>query len=62
MWALGVVSYIMLCGCNPFDPHGSATDSQILTSITKGALDEKNPVWKVGSPATTWYFRASERV
>jgi serine/threonine protein kinase len=31
MWALGVVTYIMLCGSNPFDPRGSATDAEILT-------------------------------
>jgi len=32
MWALGVVTYIMLCGSNPFDPYGT------VTSLPHGGL------------------------
>jgi calcium-dependent protein kinase len=46
MWALGVVVYIMLCGCNPFNPYGVASDAQILTSIAAGKVDTSNPVWR----------------
>ena len=35
MWALGVVMYIMLCGCNPFDPSAVASDKEILSNISK---------------------------
>ena len=46
MWALGVVVYIMLCGCNPFNPYGVASDAQILSSIAAGKVDTSNPVWR----------------
>jgi len=46
MWALGVCIYIMLCGCNPFDPYGRASDAQILANIVKGKIDTRNPVWR----------------
>jgi calcium-dependent protein kinase len=51
MWALGVVVYIMLCGCNPFNPYGVASDAQILSSIAAGKVDTSNPVWRHLSPA-----------
>ena len=35
----------VLCGCNPFDPSGMASDAEILSSITKCKIDYTNPVW-----------------
>jgi len=50
MWALGVVVYVMLCGCNPFDPTAVATDSEILSNIANGKMDESNEIWVHLSP------------
>jgi CRP-like cAMP-binding protein len=35
MWAVGVILFIMLCGCHPFDVHGQQTDKEIEASIKK---------------------------
>lgn len=36
MWALGVVLYIMLLGCHPFDPHGRGDEREMAEAILKG--------------------------
>ena len=33
-----VVVYIMLCGCNPFNPYGAASDARILAAIAAGKV------------------------
>ncbi|KAJ1483121.1 kinase-like domain-containing protein, partial [Baffinella frigidus] len=46
MWALGVVTYIMLCGSNPFDPYGTATDSELLHNVVISKIDTENEMWQ----------------
>uniref|UniRef100_A0A7S2SI81 cGMP-dependent protein kinase n=1 Tax=Mucochytrium quahogii TaxID=96639 RepID=A0A7S2SI81_9STRA len=49
MWALGVITYILLLGCHPFDRNGNATDQVIANRALRGSLgdepsdDAKNP-------------------
>jgi serine/threonine protein kinase len=50
MWALGVVMYIMLCGCNPFDPSAVASDQEILSNISNCKMDMHNAIWRHLSP------------
>lgn len=57
MWALGVVMYVMLCGCNPFDPTAVASDSEILSSIANGKMDESNELWAELSPPCKDFIR-----
>ena len=35
----------MLCGCNPFDPFGTATDSEILHNVVAARIDTDNEMW-----------------
>ncbi|KAF0721090.1 hypothetical protein AaE_010181 [Aphanomyces astaci] len=46
MFALGVVLYILLCGCHPFDTHNTLTDDEIGRRILKGSFNTKIRPWK----------------
>lgn len=43
MWAVGVITYILLCGTFPFDAE---QDSQIFKLILKGSYIMNGPVWE----------------
>jgi len=36
MWALGILLYIMLLGCHPFDPQGRGDEREMARAILKG--------------------------
>lgn len=36
MWAVGVILFILLLGCHPFDPEGTATEGELARRIIKG--------------------------
>jgi len=36
LWSLGIVLYIMLLGCHPFDPYGRGDEKQMAKAIMKG--------------------------
>ncbi|KAL1511553.1 hypothetical protein AB1Y20_006347 [Prymnesium parvum] len=46
MWALGVLTYIMLSGYHPFDPFGDADDRLIQQRICRGKYDFNDPCWR----------------
>ena len=45
MWGLGCVTYVLLCGCHPYDPTCELNDPQLCRAIVKGKMDETNAVW-----------------
>lgn len=45
IWALGCVTYILVCGCHPFDPEANRSDAEISKCIAKGAFNVSNPIW-----------------
>ncbi|KAI0305027.1 kinase-like protein, partial [Russula brevipes] len=71
-WSVGVVLFIMLSGCHPFDHHGKATahgsdcdgGSQTSTSsefetkqrITRGHIDFSGDIWHT-LPAALWLIK-----
>eukprot|EP00510_Aplanochytrium_minuta_P001332 CAMPEP_0184010540 /NCGR_PEP_ID=MMETSP0954-20121128/3272_1 /TAXON_ID=627963 /ORGANISM="Aplanochytrium sp, Strain PBS07" /LENGTH=821 /DNA_ID=CAMNT_0026290145 /DNA_START=186 /DNA_END=2651 /DNA_ORIENTATION=- len=36
MWAIGIITYIILLGCHPFDPKGTANDQELAKRIISG--------------------------
>ncbi|KAG9415787.1 hypothetical protein AC1031_000166 [Aphanomyces cochlioides] len=46
MFSLGVVLYILLCGCHPFDTYNTLTDKEIGWRIIKGQFNSKSRAWK----------------
>lgn len=42
MWALGLIIYILLLGCHPFDRTGDATDATIATRALQGSDTSKD--------------------
>ena len=42
-WALGVVMYIMLCACHPFDPDNEADDDEIERRILASEWEHDHP-------------------
>jgi serine/threonine protein kinase len=48
-WALGVITYIVLCGFHPFDPTSSASHSRILNDISQGSFDFEDAAWTLVS-------------
>ncbi|TYZ64549.1 hypothetical protein PybrP1_004571 [[Pythium] brassicae (nom. inval.)] len=52
MFALGVVLYILLCGCHPFDRYNNLTDDEIRKRIIKGTYHTQSRAWKaISAPA-----------
>ena len=45
MWALGCVLYLLLCGCNPFNPEGNINDVTLVTRIASARLDNVFENW-----------------
>ena len=52
MWAFGVVLYITLCGCHPFDEYGNATNAQIMIKAINANYGKENDMYKNLSPAS----------
>ncbi|KAF0688336.1 Aste57867_20048 [Aphanomyces stellatus] len=46
MFALGIVLYILLCGCHPYDTYNTLTDEEIGRRIIKGHFNTKSRAWK----------------
>jgi hypothetical protein len=50
MWAVGVILFVVLAGCHPFDQGGDADDDTICEAIYEAAPSFKAKVWKQISP------------
>uniref|UniRef100_K3WUH3 Uncharacterized protein n=1 Tax=Globisporangium ultimum (strain ATCC 200006 / CBS 805.95 / DAOM BR144) TaxID=431595 RepID=K3WUH3_GLOUD len=50
MFALGIVLYILLCGCHPFDTYNNLTDEEIRKRIIKGKFHTQSRAWQAISP------------
>ena len=55
LWSLGVITYVMLCGFQPFD--ASDTDT-LFRRIRAGAYDFPEPYWTPVSPLAKDFVRA----
>jgi serine/threonine protein kinase len=56
-WALGVITYIILCGFHPFDPSGTGTQAEILAAIQSVNYNFNDPIWDTISPAAKDFIR-----
>ena len=56
MFALGIIFYIIMLGCHPFDPLGQCTDHELRQNIIHGRYnwqdDDKNE--------TTWWWTVAK--
>ena len=57
MWALGVITYILLSGTHPFDLSNDASDEQIEHNIISNNLSFDDPVWESVSPSAIELIR-----
>ncbi|OQS02193.1 kinase, partial [Thraustotheca clavata] len=46
MFALGIVLYILLCGCHPFDTYNTLTDQEISRRIVRGQFNTQSRAWR----------------
>ena len=51
MWAVGVILFIMLAGCHPFDQGGDADDDSMMESIYEAEPHFGESEWKNISPS-----------
>jgi serine/threonine protein kinase len=45
VWALGVVMYILLRGCHPFDVHGCASEADVMRAVVETEPDFSGERW-----------------
>jgi len=45
LWSIGVILYILLCGCPPF----SGSEQAVLKKVERGAWTFKEPIWEAVS-------------
>ena len=57
MWALGVITYILLSGTHPFDLANDASDEEIEHNIISNNLCFDDPVWESVSPSAIELIR-----
>lgn len=57
MWALGVITYILLSGTHPFDLANDASDEAIEHNIISNSLCFDDPVWESVSPSAIELIR-----
>ena len=46
VWALGIISYILLAGFHPFDPEAILDDDLLERAIKKGKWNFDDPAWR----------------
>jgi len=47
VWSIGVIFYILLCGCAPFNGDSA---KEILDNILKGEFSMEGSIWQQVSP------------
>ncbi len=57
MWALGILTYILLSGVHPFDPENEATDTEIERRIKANEYNFDDPIWESVSPSAIELIR-----
>ena len=57
MWAAGVILYVVLAGCHPFDPAGDATAEEMGNAIRVGEPSFEGEEWAGVSPGAVELVR-----
>jgi len=57
MWAAGVILYVVLAGCHPFDPAGDATAEEMGNAIRAGEPSFEGEEWAGVSPGAVELVR-----